>query len=421
MAAENKHEKSYFYQPQFIEDQVVIWPERLMICFNIFILAILLPIPVSIFNAALQLITFQPLQALKSLIGGVAATVGLIVVATIGLFPLLTLLNRITAYAFCSAKDNELASTETVETNKGLINKYYVSSKETSPVSERYSILFLGTLETYIKNRTKCDIARHTYVFHYPGVNNTTTKDYRLASSIDAVNAGIAMVYDLINKKGWSEDDIKKNLRLDGRSLGGGIAYQVALHFKKNHTIDIPVDGQNTFWSIRAVVAGHLKTWLNMPLWCGRLFSGLILSAAGGFELDTLDAVLQLNPECVDFNNIKYNKEGRDTPKSSFEKIYRFFWGSPHDADGVLTDSATLYAGVKKYATPEKMTQLRMSKAARSEHIYRETKGWELVCLESDTSITSVASSFFKKKVLYFKKGLSNHQNMRFSSSLRRE
>ena len=109
------------------------------------------------------------------------------------------------------------------------------------------------------------------HAFNFPGTGASTGK---VLDSHDLINAGIAVVRDLVENQGVHIDDIL----LQGDCYGSAIAWQVKEEFKKQSNLDVRVVMNNSFSSFEAAVTIMLKS----ISWLPNFASDFLISFVGG-------------------------------------------------------------------------------------------------------------------------------------------
>jgi len=206
--------------------------------------------------------------------------------------------------------------------------------------------------------------------FNYPGTflfpkikdnnNSKNLKDLKCTSPdsvVRLVNAGIKQVYELKGKKDWSW--VSNKLHFYGHSLGGGVALQVAAHFKVEHDVDINVFCDRTFSSIKDVAAEWINRLTGLPQSYGRILASTVLFAAGNWNLDSMAAVKKLTPKFLKYVNVGHiNQEEEEDNLKWFEKLFK------EDADKIILNGSTLADGIEasEYADLKKRGRLVVGK-----------------------------------------------------------
>ena len=184
----------------------------------------------------------------------------------------------------------------------------------------------------------------HTHTFNYP----TVTKPGNFSSIYDLVYYGILQVYYLAEVNKWSDQELEEYLYLNGHSLGGAIALQVAAYFKKHHGINFIVFVDRSFSSLSLTFAAHIHDYTGLPLWYAKLLSATMLFAGGELDLDSIAATKILDPKKIIFINIGHIKP-LPKPENTFQKVKKYFGiGEPEpNADPFVPDIATYAYGVR--------------------------------------------------------------------------
>lgn len=184
----------------------------------------------------------------------------------------------------------------------------------------------------------RCDC--HIRAFNYPSLHPDIKHDYNNNAVTLAVNAGIAQVYDVVQKRKLSFlapmdlAKIEAQCALDGHSLGAGIALQVAAFFKIKYGADLEVYANRPFSSFDAAMAAQIDYNIAIPFWYGRACSRLLLYAAGDLNIDNVQAYRHLRPERAHYFNAYAAADAKslDRPLS----------------DPVIQDDATLTAELQQ-------------------------------------------------------------------------
>lgn len=181
-------------------------------------------------------------------------------------------------------------------TNLGQVDVHEISC--TKSTSNRVIIAFPGAghlahdkepLE-YLENlstRLNCTI----YAPNYPGT--TKGSNYKISSSDDCTNVGIALVNYLISHKQWALTQVAQNLVLFGYSMGGMVAFNVAYYFKTIHGIDIPVFADRSPGDLNKSASNNYTRSTNIPEWYMRVFHYPVFKAANiNFRVEKIYHVL---------------------------------------------------------------------------------------------------------------------------------
>lgn len=171
-----------------------------------------------------------------------------------------------------------------IHTNRGKIDVTLISSEENKS-SDRYLIAFPGAghlvqdLEAiehleYLSKKLNCSILSP----NYPGT--TTKSNYKISSSDDCSNIGIAIVNYLMFTKHWSLTKIAQNVVLFGYSMGGMVAFNVAHHFKTIHGIDVQVFADRSPKNLNKSAANNYTRSTHLPEWYMIAFHYPVFKAA---------------------------------------------------------------------------------------------------------------------------------------------
>lgn len=206
--------------------------------------------------------------------------------------------------------------------NKGLVDAHDISPK-TDKVS-KVILTFLGNADTY--THSESDFKRFrtiaTYlksnlrIVNYPGYAT------KAPSNIDdIINAGISQVYALMREKNWlSKKDVEENICLQGHSMGGGVALQVALFFKQRYNLDLKVFVDRSFSSLDSTSSDFMTMFYSpMPKWYQRLIIKLGFTAMGDWNMRSAEAVKALNPAMVRVVNVAETPQTQNL--STYDKI----------------------------------------------------------------------------------------------------
>jgi len=385
-------------------------------------------IPVSLPKVVGLLFTAQPWQALKTLVSSVLATIVIFGAALINIlipFGRSTVASSFLPSFYYDKKDEFLAAQKKVTSGEEKISsisleykgKQYPTFSEVSvrtqngsidttdlffylpaddkqedrTTTSKYLIEFMPqggfyqqSLWSMIKNRDKFNY--NVRAFNYPGVgklypkpnhvyNNYDQFEFPAYSYLDLVNAGIAQIYQLAKKNQWTNEQIAKNVKLQGTSLGGAIALQVAAYFKTNYQIEIPIIIDRTFSSSRALVAGLLNKYSSIPTWYCKWLMPMLLFAGDDWDIDSIAAFKELGSSKVEYRNIGHSpyeiveqeqkkRVVESRPKSSWRKIQELVGRPIEDADPIIRDGATLLEGLGGSLTH---TSAKLDKAKNSD------------------------------------------------------
>ena len=340
-------------------------------------------------KAILNLFLGRPLAALKTFLTSILLLIAAPIIGVISLIypPLIknlirsALIPATKSPLFSNDKDGEIEranyekqKNEVVESdchdlpNKGLVDTHdiYCTTYET----KKMILTFLGNAERYNstdetqkeKYQLVADQLRSNLcIVNYPGY--TTEKPSTID---DVVNVGISQVYALMREKNWlSKKDIEENICLQGRSMGGGVALQVALFFKQRYDLDLKVFIDRSFSSLDSTSSDYMTmSYSPMPKWYQRLLVKLAFTAMGGWNMNSAEAVKSLTPEKVRVVNLAFTEEQipeEEKNLSGHGRLVRALGLSSANThpDGVIQQGSTLGEACKAMDEKDKKKRFK--------------------------------------------------------------
>lgn len=340
-------------------------------------------IPLNTFKAIVQLMTGQPFEALKTFFLGIGSGISFSLLSLLALLaPGLTqkLMGKMLVPAWyyfpknpkytLNKKPNNLINYELkttqffIQTDKGNVDAIKITVRPEDAEEKKaedyskYTIHFLGnggsfqnaefTIDCFYESlRTR----RHVIICNHPGANPHETS-YTPLSRRDLANVGIAAVTQLAKQHHWSNADIAKNIQLSGMSLGGAVALQIALHFKKKFNILIPIHVDRSFGKLSHVIAAHLADIVQVPMVYAEKLAAIMFYSTE-WELDSAEAYKQLTDpglklHCMNIADHlpppdkSFIERMRD--KSGLNRLRDFIFGEKpaQHSDPIILDGTTL-------------------------------------------------------------------------------
>lgn len=364
------------------------WFKRRLIGFGVFLKSLLI-LPINCCKAVLQLTAARPIQAVKTLLGGIVGTfvfsltaLAVTFIPPLGRLLLSTVLlpakfignevkkkqgekNSSQCVSKIIVKNNNLLKRTveplSIETDKGKVDAAILTQAPyLAKKPSNYIIEFLGNAQVYQhtqKMECSCHLSqgtrRNVLVCNYPGAYPFPS-NYSASDARDLVNVGIAAVWLLAKRNNWNNADIEQHLQLSGSSLGGAVALQVAVYFKEKFDINLSLHVDRSFSKFSHVVAHHASNITSTPIFYTNKIVTSLLYSGGGWEFDSIAAYKKLQGPSLRFHYLNLiNEEPLSFPKSFIERlrdffgfnaIRNFFFGEPvsHHPDPVIPTGLTL-------------------------------------------------------------------------------